>query len=86
MKFMIGHIVLPTIVFCLLNHFEAPQNSCLPMSILKFFSMNLFQSSCLHVLVSKSCLLLSTSKLLSTNVCFKAYVYHCMFYMNLEGL
>ncbi len=72
--------------FCLLSHFETPQSSYLPMSILKLMSMNLSQSSRLLVFVSKSCLpvclkahvclcLFQRSCLL---VCFKVHVYMCL--------
>jgi hypothetical protein len=88
MKFIIGHIVLFAIILCLLSHFEAPQSSCLPMSILKILSMSLSQSSCLHVFISKPCLpmclkvhvcLCLFQFFLSTSVYVKALVYQCMF-------
>ncbi len=63
--------------FCLLNHFETPQSFYLPVSISKFLSRNVFQSSCLLVSVPKFMSPMFVSKSCPL-VCLKAFVYHCV--------
>jgi hypothetical protein len=84
MKFIIGHIVLSAIVFCLLSHFETPQSSLFANVYFKAFVyefVSKFMSTyvCFKVMstnVSQSlCLPMSVSKLLYTSIYVKALVY-----------